>query len=558
MFGRKPSLIISLMLVVSLAQADFDPILQARLRYLEKKIAIQHERLQNLRSLTYKYHQELKLIQTDHQKPKVVRVKHNLNSLADLAEKRFVPNNNIFKFSSPDEQFNLTFHSLLEVDNDVFLNYNGLTLNNGIFSYPIINQNTATRIWVNRARPVIEGSLFRYLNFFINSDFGQSQQRLYDGFISLHYWRSLGIKIGKQTSLVSGVENYVMASVYHTLQPGFTTIMAPNREIGAVVFGALGPYRPRPYNIWLSPFGFDDWLSYQLGFLGGTADGTNPGLNPINFFEFNTQNSSISNKAFEGRVLFNPFMTMEQSLLEPLALGFAGSSQIVNAESPLPAMVSPGLNPIFVYQSTVFANGPRHRIHPTIFWHYKKFGMLLDATQTIQHLADGNSGSIKTAVSTVGQTNRALQLQFTYNLTQEPYQYLNLRPEHDFHFFEKGGTGAWQVVFQYSGLWMDPSIFKDFNIQDQQKTYLYSDPRISVQTAKTFTFALHWYWNPSFRLSTEFDQTSYLGGCSTGGLNSPVSPGCLTAPRAYITAVSSEKLDRPTERLIMERIQLYF
>lgn len=546
-----------MILFSSLVWAKVDPLLQQRLNHLEQKIARQHEKIQALRMLEYKYRQELKSIRVDKQPRKVVRVKYDLNSLSDLAETRFVPNNNIFKFSSPDEQFNLTVHTLLEVDNDVFLNYNGLTLNNGIFSYPILNKSTATRIWVNRARPVIEGSLFRYLNFFINTDFGQSQQRLYDAFISLHYWRSLGIKIGKQTSLVAGVENYVMASVYHTLQPGFTTIMAPNRELGAVLFGALGPYRPRPYNIWLSPFGFDDWLSYQLGFLGGTADGTNPGLNSINFFEFNTQNASMANKAFEGRVLFNPFMTMEQSPLEPLALGFAGSSQIVNAEAPLPAMVSPGLNPIFVYQSTVFANGPRNRIHPTIFWHYQKFGMLLDATQTIQHLADGSSGTIQNA-PTVSQVNRALQLQFTYNLTPEPYQYLNLKPEHDFHFFEKGGTGAWQVVFQYSGLWMDPSVFKDFYIDDQQKNYVYSDPRISVQTAKTFTLALHWYWNASFRISTEYDQTNYIGGCSTGGLNSPLSPGCLTAPRNYINAVTSEQLDRPTERLIMERFQLYF
>ncbi len=565
MLGFKPSLV-CLMLGFAWTTwgACHHPQLEARLHCLEHRIARNHERIEALRSLQYKYTDELKTIEHDEfnkKKPKEekIEIKYDLNSLTDLTRQRFSPESYVFKFSNPDSLISLTFHTFIQVDNDIFTNFNGLTLNDGIKSLPIIDQNTVSRFWINWARPVVEGTLLNSVNFFINPDFGQSQIRLFDGFVSMHQWRSLGVKVGKQTSLVASVENYVMASVYHILQPSFTTILAPNREIGAIIFGSFGPYRPRSYSVWLSPYGFDDWLSYQLGVFGGTADGTNPGLNPVNAFEFSTQVSTLSNKSFEGRVLLNPFINLNNSLLEGLALAFSGSSEIVNAEPFLPALFTPGLNPMFVYNQRSVGNGPRSRVHPTLFWHRRQFGILLDGTQTVQHLAATTSEPL-TTVKTVGQINRAMQFQFTYNLTSEPYQYLNLVPERDFHFMEKGATGAWQVAMQLSRLWMDPSVFQDYIIStgENTKVYTFSDPRISIQKAVSFSLSLHWYWNKYFRMSTEYDQTAFVGGCSTGGLNAPVNPGCLTASPKYIQAINSEVLNRPTEKVVVQRIQIYF
>jgi phosphate-selective porin OprO/OprP len=354
-----------------------------------------------------------------------------------------------------------------------------------------------------------------------------------------------------------------------------TTILAPNREFGLMLFGSLGPYRQRSLNLNLSPFGFDDWLSYQVGFFSGTPDGTNPGLNPISAEVFDSQRSTLANKAFEGRVILNPFINYQNSVLEPLAFGIGGSSQIVNNETLLPGLLSPGLNPMFLYQNvvdecgvvqflngfcpSVRGNGPRTRIHPSIFWHYKKFGLIFEAGNTLQTLTPLEKTKLnETVLPHLKQINQAAQMQFVYNLTSEKYRYLGMIPEQDFKFFEKGATGAWQIIFQMGVLKIDPNTFNDFYTVNNQKIFWYSDPRISIQHAQSFTFTLNWYWNKYFRISTEYDQTQYRGGCSTGGINSPVTPGCLTAPTKFIRAENSEVLNRPTEKLIMQRFVLAF
>lgn len=268
----------------------------------------------------------------------------------DKIDKRDESSDSWFRFSTANGRNWIGFHGWLESDGDIFMNVSGLTINDGIKSIPIINQNTATRFWLNRARPIIEGTIEKYMHFLISADFGQSQKRLFDAFVDFYYYRLFGFRVGKQSSLASSIQNFIMIQIYHTLQPGFTTILAPNRENGFVVYGTTGPFNKGHYDIWVTPFGFDDWFSYQIGILGGTADGTNPGLNPVSATGFNSEVSSLANKAFEARVFMNPFINQNSEWVKHLGIGFSGSAQTVNNEYLLPAIVSPGLNPIFLYQ----------------------------------------------------------------------------------------------------------------------------------------------------------------------------------------------------------------
>jgi phosphate-selective porin OprO/OprP len=59
------------------------------------------------------------------------------------------------------------------------------------------------------------------------------------------------------------------------------------------------------------------------------------------------------------------------------------------------------------------------------------------------------------------------------------------------------------------------------------------------------------------RFSLEYAQSSFKGGCSTGALNAPVNPGCLTG-LVYAYQDSSKVIDRPDEKIIMQRFQLTF
>lgn len=69
---------------------------------------------------------------------------------------------------------------------------------------------------------------------------------------------------------------------------------------------------------------------------------------------------------------------------------------------------------------------------------------------------------------------------------------------------------------------------------------------------------LNWYWNQYLRLTFEYDQSSYLGGCSTGAMSgSDGVSGCQTGNLATYLP-NSQVQNRPDEKVFMQRIQLTF
>ncbi len=104
---------------------------------------------------------------------------------------------------------------------------------------------------------------------------------------------------------------------------------------------------------------------------------------------------------------------------------------------------------------------------------------------------------------------------------------------------------------------MDNNIFSYFITEGEQTNYTFANPRLTVQRANTWGKGINWFLNRNIVIMTEYDQTNFLGGCSTGGLNAPITPGCLTA-NTYATASTSKVINRPHERVIMQRIQLSF
>jgi len=499
-------------------------------------------------------------------------------SLTQLDFTRYPPSPfpNYFKYRSMDGLNEIEFHSWLQVDQDIFMNAQGLTINNGISSTPIYQKNTVDRIWLRRLRPSIEGFLHRYLNYFINLDFGQGQIRLYDAFIDINYFRLLGLQSGLQMSLLSGIENYFENFNYlarsFTMEMSNTAMLAPDREFGFVFHGSLGPSGPEPYFRGLSYLGFDDFFSYQIGIMSGTADNSNPGVNPTQILKTTTEESTVANKALEGRVFWNPFIAQPQSFFHHLGLGFAASTERAHLQSALPNLDSLGQNQIFYYTPslidpekfnffTLVANGLRTRVHPQAVFGRGPLGILADWGQTLQTLAAYRETVDEVSSLSVIQKNHANQIQVIYNLTQEPFNLFHLMPNRPFHFFEKGAIGAWQLVFRYTGLSLDPSVFSKYSdvVIDGQslRFYPFADPRVSVQSSSSFSIGLNWFWNPNLRFTLEYDHSSFKGGCSTGALNAPINPGCLTAG-SYAYTTDSQVLNRPDEQMIMQRFQLTF
>lgn len=462
-----------------------------------------------------------------------------------------------FGFISNDDQNKLFLHGLFQFDQDAFFNTRGLTINNGISSTPIINQNTVDRFWMRRVRPMLNGTFLKYNDFLLTPDFGQGQTRLFDAIIDLHYFRQLSFRIGKQRSLLAGFDRLRGASDNNTVERGYATMMAPNREYGIVLYGSLGPQRENSRSDYRYKYiRMNNWISYDIGVLTGTFDNTNPGLNPTSPTTFNSEVATLANKALEARLFANLFLNSPSKILQNLGFGIAGSTEDVNNETNPPAMVSVGQNPIFSYQSTVNGNGQRTRIHPQAFWFLGPFGIFGEWAQTHQTLTNGpvfpNSNT-----KAIELTNHAAEVQIFYNLTQEAFNFEPLKPNRNLNPHTKGNYGAFQLVARWSPLFMDRAIFNYFTEKNGQTIYTYSDPRLSVQKANTWGIGINWFLNRNIAIMTEYDQTSFVGGCSTGALSAPENPGCLTAG-SYATASTSKVINRPDEKVIMQRIQLSF
>lgn len=464
--------------------------------------------------------------------------------------------NHGFGIVSNDKKNKLFFHGVFQADQDVFYKTRGLTINNGTSSTPIINQNTVDRFWIRRARPIMYATFLEKNDLFFAPDFGQGQTRIFDTIIDLHHFKLLNLRAGKQISLIGGLDNLKNPGTLFTMEHGYPAVLAPNREIGFVFYGSVGPNRAIDNGKEYNYIRFNDWLSYEVGMLSGTFDNTNPGLNPTSPTGFSSETASVANKAFEARVFANPFLGSQFKYIQNLGIGLAGSTEAVNNQNTLPAITSIGQNPIFTYQPYVNGNGPRNRLHPQAFWFLGPLGILGEWTQTIQRLTNGPVPLSPLSLP-ITQKNTANQVELIYNITQEPLNFDALTPNRNFTPFDKGNYGAFQLVVRFTELQMDGDIYNDSFTSNGQTTYVFSDPRLSVQKANTWTVGLNWFWNRNIRISTEYNQTRFVGGCSTGGLNSPVTPGCLTAG-SYATASTSTVVNRPNENLFMQRMQLFF
>ena len=489
---------------------------------------------------------------------------------------RYPPNPypNLFQFTSEDGTNNIEFHFWYQGDWDSLMNIRGLLVNDGLIQIPVGKSNSIQRFWNRRIRPNVQGDVFNFINYFLNVDFGRSSIALYDGFIDINYYRLLGLQFGKQMSLVSGIENFFENFNYlsraYTMEVSHSSMLAPDRQMGAIIHGSFGPSGDEPYYQGLSLLGFDDFFSYQLGLLTSTADDNTPGphfdpeslslVQPLNFLNFD----------FEIRLFTNPFIKYKGSFLEHLGFGLAYSNGHPNNQNNLPPLISIAQNMFYNYENSypdysnysVIANGLRTRIHPQAVWSYGPLGIIGDWTQTNQTLALFDNTTQAYPYLSTKQSNKASMISFIYNLTQEEFNLFHLIPNRNFHLFQKYDYGALQLVFRLSQLNLDPSVFQYnyiTNIDGQDYVfYNFVDPRTSIQRANSWSIGLNWYWNQYLRFTFEYDQSSYQGGCSTGAMNSAYgTPGCQMGNMGTYLP-SSQVQNRPDEKVFMQRIQVTF
>ncbi len=345
-----------------------------------------------------------------------------------------------------------------------------------------------------RIRPVLEVRFGKIYSFYFMPNL-ESSLGILDAFFESNYIKPFNLRVGKFKSPF-GLERLQSATALALNERAFPTNLAPNREIGAQVFGDI---------LW-------DTTEYQIGIFHGNVDnGSGIGDSVIN--------SNSSGIDFVARIFSHPLKHIQTEFLQGLGLGVAysygtqyGSAQPGNAH--LPIFISPGQQSIASYVSGAFADGSRERIGPQLFYHSGPFGIMGEYTISQQN--------IKIGATSDKVTNDAFQVQLSWALFNGDASFRRMQPHNPITFENISALGAVQLVTRYSELNLDTKAFAHglFNLDR------------SVNKAQDFGVGINWYLNRNVKFQLSYNQTHFNGAIG--------------------------RIDRPTEKILFSRMQLAF
>lgn len=351
------------------------------------------------------------------------------------------------------------------------------------------------RFFMRRIQPSLEIQLNRTHSFFIMPSFSTAL-----GILDL-YWQGnfakpFNIRAGKFKSPF-GLERLQSATALAFNERAFPTSLAPNREVGAQIFGDI---------LW-------DTTEYQVGLFSGMVDNSS-GLRGSVIY------SNHSGIDFVARIFSHPFKHTAAPLLQGLGLGVAysygtqhGSAQ--PGDNHLPSFISPGQQQIAAYVRGAFADGSRDRIGPQLYYHYGPLGVLGEYTLSQQSV---QFGTVNDKVS-----NEAYQIQLSWVLFNGDASFRRIKPHQPLTLENISSLGAVQLVARYSALDLDSKAFAHglFN------------PDHAVRKAQDFGIGINWYLNRNIKFQLDYNQTHFTGGGSAGA-------------------------NRPEEKVLFSRMQIAF
>jgi phosphate-selective porin OprO/OprP len=291
-----------------------------------------------------------------------------------------------------------------------------------------------------------------------------------------------------------GLERLISATNLLFGERAAPTSLAPNRDVGLMLHGESGRAS----------------LSYSIALVNGVPDGAS------------ADTDEGDGKDAVGRLALRPFSGSANPSLRPLmlAVAFSAGQEAGRPTAPaLPQFRSAGQQVIFRFRNdgslggTAVANGERIRSSVQGQWHVGRVGILGEWTSSRQDVVMGDaegefsaSGWMLTgAFSVYGRRGGAPGA---------------VVPEEAFDP-ETGGRGAFEITGRATHLAIDDSVFPTF-----------ANPLVSVSSVFEWAVGVNWYLNRAVKFTTSFHQAQFERGAPQG--------------------------DRPTERLVLSRIQFAF
>ena len=391
-----------------------------------------------------------------------------------------------FTIGSANGDFSLGLHGVLQVDSRTFFNDSAPLGSDGFL--------------LRRARPILQGTLFRDFDFFFVPDFGGSTVQIFDAYMNYRYSHELQLLAGKTKGLV-GLESLQSDVNILFNERALATDLVPNRDIGVELHG--------------------DVAGGLVSYAGGVFDSTTD-------YNGTTTNANFDNNvSFMGRVMLQPFKRSEVTSLQGLGLGVGGSYEVDQAwtntasTALTPGFTTDGQQKFFAYTNGVVGHGAHWRIAPQAYYNYgplSVFGEYVISDQQVVNVPKNQKADLQ---------NTAWEVSGGWILTGEDAAYnVGVVPKHPFSLIGgQRGWGAWQIVGRYAELNVDQATFPTF-----------ANAATSASAARAWSAGLNWYLNRNIRFDVSYSQTTFTGGATQAG------------------AV----VDRPTEKVLFTRIQLGF
>lgn len=288
------------------------------------------------------------------------------------------------------------------------------------------NAPISPEILLRRARLRLDTHYDQTVRTQLHLSFDEGKFGLQNYFIDVSLWKSFArLQAGKFKNPF-GLERGVQLE-HLILERSLANNLAPNRDVGGMVYGDLG------------------FFTYALGGFNGAPDGGS------------IDSDSDRNKEFAGRITFNPWASLTS---KTLIFGFAatyGGKEGKKDNSQLASYQTPLQQTFFKYKEGVFANGLYYRLSPQVVLEWGAllaYGEYIRTTQTIQAGEAAPSGKgIQPQVTEVH--HQAWEVTAAVNLTGERS---SLRET----VTPKSKYGAYQLAFRYSELEVDPAVFTGF------------------------------------------------------------------------------------------------
>ncbi len=367
-----------------------------------------------------------------------------------------------FSLGSSDKAYKFNLRALAQADGRVFTNRSAIP-----GTTTAVSQNT---FLLRRIRPIFAGTVGNIYEFaivpeFAGGDATTSSPVIQDAWLSAKLSPALALKAGKFTTPI-------------VLEPGsnrafiespFVNTLAPNRDLGVELLGALGSS-----------------VDYRLGVYNGQRNNT------AGFVR-----DGDNDKTVAGRLTFAPFKGSD-GFLEPLSLAVGASSGRDKgaAGSALQNPVTNGQQSLLSF-GTITADGRHNRISPSVSLYSGSFS------------ADGEyiweSQELRQGVNKFAAAHTAWRANAGYVLTDEDTTAKGAAPRADFK--PGAGTyGAIEAVARVSAIDFDDDLFvaTKGNLANTAAT-------ANATGATAYGAGLNWFLSRHLTLLFNYEYTKFAG-----------------------------------------------